>query len=404
MYALAEQRIFCFEKMVLKIGILLIAVAVFSGQDVSISAYSAGTLLKGYIVKEHSDDALFLLRYARDAEMIEKYKGSVVNKLEEGVHYVRLNKFINKRNIRINVAEVDRKLNSNIEIVPKLASKSLHSKAKISNIEKNAILAVNGTYFKQNTGTPLGALVIDNEIITGPIYERVALGIGQDEFKTSRLAFEGTLTNRKRQVKVDNINQPRKSYFHTLIYTQAWGEKSPETKSGTKHIAIKDGKIVATSAYSLIIPENGVVISAPADNLDGFELGDKVKLDYSLVPNWENVDHIISGGPYLLKNGEIFVDASSQKLNAITGKNPRTAIGYTKENTMIIVTVDGRKEGSSGVTLEELAKIMSDLGCYEAINLDGGSSTVMYVKGNTFSGSNVKSTAISNALVIRSKA
>ena len=255
MYALAEQRIFCFEKMVLKIGILLIAVAVFSGQDVSISAYSAGTLLKGYIVKEHSDDALFLLRYARDAEMIEKYKGSVVNKLEEGVHYVRLNKFINKRNIRINVAEVDRKLNSNIEIVPKLASKSLHSKAKISNIEKNAILAVNGTYFKQNTGTPLGALVIDNEIITGPIYERVALGIGQDEFKTSRLAFEGTLTNRKRQVKVDNINQPRMSYFHTLIYTQAWGEKSPETKSGTKHIAIKDGKIVATSAYSLIIPE-----------------------------------------------------------------------------------------------------------------------------------------------------
>ena len=379
------------------------AVAVFSGQDVSISAYSAGTLLKGYIVKEHSNDALFLLRYARDAEMIEKYKGSVVNKLEEGVHYVRLNKFINKRNIRINVAEVDRKLNSNIEIVPKLASKSLHSKAKISNIEKNAILAVNGTYFKQNTGTPLGVLVIDNEIITGPIYERVALGIGQDEFKTSRLAFEGTLTNRKRQVKVDNINQPRMSYFHTLIYTQAWGEKSPETKSGTKHIAIKDGKIVATSAYSLIIPENGIVISAPADNLDGFELGDKVKLDYSLVPNWENVDHIISGGPYLLKNGEIFVDASSQKLNAITGKNPRTAIGYTKENTMIIVTVDGRKEGSSGVTLEELAKIMSDLGCYEAINLDGGSSTVMYVKGNILSGSNVKATTISNALVVRNK-
>lgn len=403
MYALAEQRIFCFEKMVLKIGILLIAVAVFSGQDVSISAYSAGTLLKGYIVKEHSNDALFLLRYARDAEMIEKYKGSVVNKLEEGVHYIRINKFINKRNIRINVAEVDRKLNSNIEIVPKLASNSLHSKAKISNIEKNAILAVNGTYFKQNTGTPLGALVIDNEIITGPIYERVALGIGQEEFKTSRLAFVGTLTNKKRQVKVDNINQPRMSYFHTLIYTQAWGEKSPETKSGTKHIAIKDGKIVATSAYSLIIPENGIVISAPADNLDGFELGDKVKLDYSLVPNWENVDYIISGGPYLLKNGKIFIDASSQKLNAITGRNPRTAIGYTKENTMIIVTVDGRKEGSSGVTLEELAKIMSDLGCYEAINLDGGSSTVMYVKGNTLSGSNVKSTAISNALVVRNK-
>lgn len=402
MYALAEQRIFCFEKMVLKVGTLLMALAVFSGQNMSMSAYSVKPILEGHIIKEHVN-ALFLLRYARDTELLEKYKGSVVNKLEEGVHYVRLNKVINKRNIRINVAEVDRKLNSNIEIVPRLASKNLHSKARISNIEKDAILAVNGTYFKQNTGTPLGTLVINNEIITGPIYERVAFGIGKNEFKTARLGFEGTLKKGKLELKINNINQPRMLFSDVLIYTSKWGKYSPKTKANYKNILIKDNKIIATSSNPIEIKENEIVLSAQEEKLIDFEIGDKVKIEYNLTPNWKEIKHIISGGPYLLKEGEIFIDTASEKLNAIAGRNPRTAIGYTKDNSLIMVTVDGRKEGSSGVTLAELAKIMSDLGCYEAINLDGGSSTVMYADGKILSGSNVKSASISNAIVVRNK-
>ena len=379
------------------------AVAVFSGQDVSNSAYSAGALLKGYIVKEHFDNALFLLEQKRENELIEKYKGFAINKLEQGVYYIRLNKTINKRNIKINVAEIDRKLNPKIEIVPKLASQNIHAKTNINNFEQNAILAINGTYFKQNTGTPLGALVIDEEIITGPIYERVGFGIGKNEFKTSRLSFNGVLKNKHREIQIDNINQPRMLYSQVLIYNSKWGERSPETKSNCKQIAIRDNKIVATSNYPLFIPENGFVISAPAEILESFELGDKISLEYSLVPKWKNINHIVSGGPYLLKEGEIFIDAAEQKLNSIAGRNPRTAIGYTKDNVMIMVTVDGRKEGTSGVTLKELAQIMNDLGCYEAINLDGGSSTVMYADGKILSGSNVKSTSVSNAIVVRNK-
>lgn len=394
MYALAEQRIFCFEKMVLKLSLLLVAIAVFSGQNMSLSAYNVKPLLNGYIVKERVD-ALFLLK--------EKYKGYNVDEVGNGVAYIRQNRKINGRNIKINIAEIDRGQNPNLVIVPKLASNNIHSKAQIANIAQNALLAVNGTYFKQNTGTPLGALVIDKEIITGPIYERVALGIGKNGFKTGRLAFEGTLKNANYEIKIDNINQPRMLHSHVLVYTPKWGERSPETKANCKHLAIRDGKIVATSAYPLFIPDGGIVISAPEEKLQGFELGDKVKVNYALTPNWEDVDHIISGGPYLLKEGKVFIDTASQKLNGITGRNPRTAVGYTKENVMITVTVDGRKEGSGGVTLQELAKIMEDLGCYEAINLDGGSSTVMYVGGKTLNGSNVKSTAVSNALVVKTK-
>lgn len=395
MYALAEQRIFCLEKMVLKLGMLLVAIAVFSGQDMSMSAYNANIVLHGKLVKEKEQvNALFLLQ--------QKYKGSHVEQVEEGVFYIRQNRVINKRNVKVNIAQIDRNINPNLKIMPKLASENIHSKSKIGNIANKAVIAVNGTYFKQDTGTPLGTLVIDNEIITGPIYERAALGIGENEFKTARLSFNGTLRNANTEIQIDNINQPRMMHSQTLIYTSKWGERSPETKTNTRQIAIKNGKIIASSQYPLYIPEGGAVISASVEKLQNFDLGDNVTIEYSITPNWENIKHIISGGPFLLKDGEIFIDTSSQKLNGISGRNPRTAVGYTKDNIMIMVTVDGRQEGSSGVTLQELANIMKDLGCYEAINLDGGSSTVMYVKGNVLTGSSVKTAYVNNALVVQS--
>ena len=404
MYALAEQRIFCFEKMVLKLGMMFLAMAIFSGQNMSISAYTSDLLLKGFISKEHDNNALFLLQ-KEWAESIEtKYGATNFKSLDEGVIYTRVTKNINGRNIKINIAEVNRALNPKIEIIPLTASNDIHEKTSINKIEPNAILAVNGTYFKQNTGTPLGTLVINNEIITGPIYERVAFGISKNGFKTERLGFTGEIKNNNTTLKIDNINQPRMLFSHILIYTSKWGDISPTTKSKCKQLAIKDGKIIATSDYPLVIPEGGVVISGPQEKLKEFKLGEYVNINYKITPEWKDVKHIISGGPYLVKNGDIFVDAKSQKLTSISGRNPRTAIGYTKENTMIIVTVDGRKEGSSGVTLKELARLMKELNCYEAINLDGGSSTSMFVEGKILNGSNVKtSTKISNALVVREK-
>ena len=98
-------------------------------------------------------------------------------------------------------------------------------------------------------------------------------------------------------------------------------------------------------------------------------------------PNWENIDHIISGGPYLVKDGAVYIDVTAQKLRSITGKNPRTAIGYTAHNEFIMVAVDGREHASVGMTLGELARMMKSFGCINAMNLDGGGSTVMYVNG-----------------------
>ena len=407
MEALAKRELFCFEKAVIKIGILVVAVAVFSGNNMLMKTYANIGVLKGYIVNnsmsEEQNNALFLLSEKWQGELKEKYNEKEIKILQNGVAFVRLNKTINSRKIKVNVAEINRSVNPNIEILPQLSNNKLHSKSLIKNIVKeNHILAINGTYFKQDTGTPLGALIINNEIITGPIYERVGLGIGENDFSTARLNFNGSLKVGFEKIKIDNINQPRMLFSQVLIYTNKWGEKSPISKSKCKHIAIKDNKITAISNYPLIIPENGYVITGSEEVLGHLKLGKKVSIDYKIAPNLNNAKHIISGGPYLMKQGEIYIDTKAQKLNGITGRNPRTAIGYTKDNVMIMVVIEGRKEGSSGVTLNELANIMKDLGCYEAINLDGGSSTSMYLEGKTYLGTKTP-TRISNALIVQNK-
>ncbi len=407
MYALAKQRNICLEKMVYKLGIVVLLMAFFSGGGMQLNA--GENVVKYYIheniMKKEQLNALFLLRQEWMESLKSKYQKNEIREVADGIVYVRLNKIINKRKIKINVAEINRNINPNIEIIPQMASEKMHSRKRINNIAADAKIAVNGTYFKQDTGTPLGVLMINNQIITGPIYDRVAFGISDLGFKTSRVSFEGYIKKDDKIINLNNINQPRMMFTQVLVYTPLWGVKSPATKKESVHIAVSNNVIKQISSYPINIPRNGYVISAPKDKIAGLKIGDRLELKYKMNPNWEDVNHIISGGPYLIKNGSVFVDATSQKLNGITGRNPRTAIGYTKDNVMIMVTVDGRKEGSSGVTLIELGRLMKELGCYEAINLDGGSSTVMYVDGTILSGTNIKnSSSISNALSVRIRA
>ncbi|GAB4195361.1 MAG: hypothetical protein Kow00105_09600 [Phycisphaeraceae bacterium] len=63
-----------------------------------------------------------------------------------------------------------------------------------------------------------------------------------------------------------------------------------------------------------------------------------------------------------------------------TTQHPRTAIGVTADNRLLLVTVDGRQPGfSEGMSLDELARFMIELGAVQALNLDGGGSTTMAI-------------------------
>ncbi len=92
----------------------------------------------------------------------------------------------------------------------------------------------------------------------------------------------------------------------------------------------------------------------------------------------------IGGGPMLIKDNTINVTYNQELMWGSgvgeTNGDPRTAVGFTADKHVIIMTADGRQTGSAGVGLTELAEIMKGLGCVGAINLDGGGSTQMAVQ------------------------
>lgn len=343
-----------------------------------------------------------------DEKIKRKYPKATIVDVDSGVKHIKVTKYYDGRPVRINIVEIDLKLAENFELKPALSSTSnnLKSRKTITTIAKNtnSIVAVNGTYFKPQTGVPLGTLMIDGKMYTGPVFDRVAMGIFDNGFDMERVQFDSVLEGSKSSIKVDNINQPRMLATHVIAYSNDWGKTSPASPKYGFQIAIKDNKVIGASYSSLSIPEGGYVIVGPAKLLKPLAFEKKVELKIGTSPDWKNVNHIISGGPYLVKNSEVFVDMTAQKLGSVGGKNPRTAIGYTKDNEMIMVAVDGREGSSVGMTLMQLANFMKSLGCVNAMNLDGGGSTVMYVNGQVVNRPQVRGgITLSNALVLSKK-
>jgi hypothetical protein len=116
----------------------------------------------------------------------------------------------------------------------------------------------------------------------------------------------------------------------------------------------------------------------------------------------------IGGGPVLIKDGELTTAASwADELTAtdiLTGSAPRTAVGYTDDNKVILFVCEGRNAtpNTPGFTLAEMAAILKDLGCIEALNLDGGGSSCMLVNGQeTIKPSDGSQRAVTSAVVLK---
>jgi hypothetical protein len=94
----------------------------------------------------------------------------------------------------------------------------------------------------------------------------------------------------------------------------------------------------------------------------------------------------VGGGPVLLQNGELRI-TNEEELKftgkAINDKHPRTAMGYTKDNKLIILVIQGRFPGiAEGATLAQEGQLLKNIGCQEALNLDGGGSSCLLVNGH----------------------
>ena len=100
--------------------------------------------------------------------------------------------------------------------------------------------------------------------------------------------------------------------------------------------------------------------------------------EYNTIYKGQVRDGIAAFGSTLVKDGEISVSASG---NYYTNRASRTAVGITKTGKVVLMVLDGRQEPfSCGGSMEEIAQIMLEAGCVEAVNLDGGGSTTYVAK------------------------
>lgn len=109
-----------------------------------------------------------------------------------------------------------------------------------------------------------------------------------------------------------------------------------------------------------------------------------MKNEESLLTKWK-MKTAVGGGPVIVQEGKLSV-SNNEELKfagkAINDKHPRTCMGYTATGDLIIMVIQGRFPGiAEGATLEQEGRLLIELGCVEALNLDGGGSSCLLVNG-----------------------
>jgi hypothetical protein len=337
---------------------------------------------------------------------------SAAKTIGPGVRHVSLLERTGGGPARVQVLEIDPH-HPEVEVRPALAINRMGARENVGRIVAGhqAMAGINGSFFKPDTGVPLGILMIDQELVAGPLYNRVALGISPGNELVMeqvrlvgeiRLPYGGTLP-------LHNVNQPRVKNHETVVYTPRWGRLAPRVPAGGLQIQLRDNRVVASSTSApLAIPADGMVISGPStlEMLSLSSLGSDRQLNVNVytLPDWSGMKHAIGGGPWLLRDGHPYIDTQVERFsNAGLGfREPRSAAGITRDGRLLLVTVDGRHPGVSvGMTLPELARLMSRLGAVQAMNLDGGSSTQMAIYGKTVNQPSAGRVGVSNSLIVR---
>ena len=141
-----------------------------------------------------------------------------------------------------------------------------------------------------------------------------------------------------------------------------------------------DGQELAPNAYDAYENEHGGRSTRQTGAVAIFKGGLYV-LKGDVIARWEQdieAEDVVTTGPMLLIGGE----AEPIVVNDFnTRRNPRTAAGRRNDGTVLLVVADGRNKEAAGLTMRELQQVMAALGCVDAVNLDGGGSTAMVVRG-----------------------
>ena len=280
-----------------------------------------------------------------------------------------------------------------------------------------SILAVNGDFFPF-TGDPLGVMLRDGQLLSSPGRGRSAFGWGQNASIAGLVDFKATAELAGRTLDIDGINEEgglNKAVLHTSVASFALA-KTPNIQAVFK---MENEDWAPNSTISgtfeglyadipkMPIQPGNAVLSVSGERAEAVRMlipGERVRFKFEATGfDWTKVDQVMGGGPTLVREGKIFVDASRQGFNdAFTNKrHPRTAMGRTSSGDIWIAVIDGRQKMSDGATLPETALIMQRLGCVDAVNLDGGGSSAINVLGLTLNRpSDGKERPVANGVIV----
>ncbi|MBD2485296.1 phosphodiester glycosidase family protein [Planktothrix sp. FACHB-1365] len=256
----------------------------------------------------------------------------------------------------------------------------------------DVLAAINGGFFNRNNQYPLGAIRFNNNWLSSPILNRGAMAWGQDKpIIMNRLILRETITTDSGQtLPLQYLNS---GYVEAGIsrYTSDWGNSYTPINNQEKIIVVENNQITRhidspkSGSPAIPIPVQGylLVVRSRPDLLNLLPIGTNLQLQSQTDPSdFQHYPNILGAGPLLIQNRQIVLDAALERFNPAfqQQKAIRSAIAITANNTLLILAVHNRPTGS-GPSLSELAQILQKLEAVTALNLDGGSSTSLYLGG-----------------------
>lgn len=334
--------------------------------------------------------------------------------VQDGIEYLELTRGTKDAPIRINLLKLDL-TKVRLDVVHAMDAAIGTEKTSSIATRHGAFAAINAGFFRLDTsifaGDAAGVLKIDGKLLSESYANRVALYINNKANQTEVNIFHLT-TWALLMAKTSNcgsfitgINRERKEEDF-ILYTPEFN-RTTLTNSNGLEIVFNNRKVmqVIDGKGSNVIPPGGFVLSASGKYRDwakNCRVGTKIwevqftdydtqsstsrfsRADFPRLDAFSNSEDIVGGVPQLIKNGKIEITWEQEKSNKAFAetKHPRTAVAKLKDGKFLMVTVDGRQpEHSVGMNLQELAEFLLEMGAVDAMNLDGGGSTTMFLDG-----------------------
>ncbi|MDO4749818.1 MAG: S-layer homology domain-containing protein [Eubacteriales bacterium] len=281
----------------------------------------------------------------------------------------------------------------------------------------NVIGGINADFGYWSTRIPCGVVVEDGIYKSSP-EQCNALALTADGGFVSMLPeVVTTLEHDGGEITLTHFNKTREETGGLYLYSEHFSTVSTRTsgEGWAIRLRILEGEMTLSGEEMLLEVEEkyegeeavsigeGCLILTAADEsgledvFGSFEEGDTVRLwNVCSDERLSEAEWVTGCGNILLYDGEVYEPGGWD--SSIAGKNPRTCVGIQPDGTLIFRVVDGRSADSAGATLMQLAQEFRALGCVEAVNLDGGGSSVLTLREPGKTGQALQNTPSDGAL------